>query len=218
MPYVRYLRVINAHIQAKVLAAGITTLTTSNAAIGLETLLARSATVRSSNGRITGIYAVDDSLDIRTSNGYINVVASINNATGGSNSEAASFYDLALTMIAELSGAEAILPVNLALDVSVLTRKRTGRDVSKCNINGKTCTITYEGTFELSTSKAGVLVDHLNLKERDPACGADAEGKGRNRSLHMTNVSKRSAAGSVFWDKKNANRGKVSNNPVTLHV
>jgi hypothetical protein len=38
----------------------------------------------------------------------------------------------------------------------------------------------------------------------------------------MTNVSKRSAAGSVFWDKKNANRDKVvfttSNNPVTLHV
>ncbi|KAJ7749244.1 hypothetical protein B0H14DRAFT_2983069, partial [Mycena olivaceomarginata] len=81
--------------------------------------------------------------------------------------------------------------------------------------------ITYEGTFELSTSNAGILVDHLNPKERDPACGVDAECKGRNRPLHMTNVSKRSAAGSVFRDKKNANRGKVvfttSNNPVTLH-
>jgi hypothetical protein len=82
--------------------------------------------------------------------------------------------------------------------------------------------ITYEGTFELSTSNAEILVDQLNPKERDPACGADAECKGRNRSLHMTNISKRSATGSVFWDKKNENRGKVvvttSNNPVAVHV
>ncbi|KAJ7798637.1 hypothetical protein B0H14DRAFT_3492331 [Mycena olivaceomarginata] len=226
----------NAHIQAKVLAAGNITLTTSNAAIGLETLLARSATVRSSNGRITGTYAVDDSLDIRTSNGHIDVVASINNGTdskktkditlrtsnspldytidlGPTAGKAGTFRVKTETSNAKLTGRIASAPLNSAIMVNA----KSSNDATSLLLP-----ITYEGTFELSTSNAGILVDQLNPKERDPACGADAECKGRNRSLHMTNISKRSATGSVFWDKENENRGKVvvttSNNPVTVHV
>ncbi|KAJ7817248.1 hypothetical protein B0H14DRAFT_3742419 [Mycena olivaceomarginata] len=208
----------------------------SNAHIQAKTLLARSATVRSSNGRITGTYAVDDSLDIRTSNNYINVVASINNGTdskktkgitlrtsnspldytidlGPTAGKAGTFRVKTETSNAKSTGRIASAPLNSAIMVNA----RSSNDATSLLLP-----ITYEGTVELSTSSAGILVDQLNPKERDPACGADAECKGRNRSLRMTNISKRSATGFVFWDKENANRGKVvfttSNNPVTLHV
>ncbi|KAJ7350783.1 hypothetical protein DFH08DRAFT_695449 [Mycena albidolilacea] len=208
----------------------------SNAHIQAKTLLARSATVRSSNDRITGTYAVDDSLDIRTSNGHINVVASINNGTdsektkdislrtsnspldytidlGPTAGKAGTFRVKTETSNAKLTGRIVSAPLNSAIMVNA---KSSNHETSLL------LPITYEGIFELWTSNAGIHVDQLNPKERDPACGADAECKGRNRSLHTTNVSKRSAAGSIFWDKKNANRGKVvvttSNSLVTLHV
>ncbi|KAJ7742385.1 hypothetical protein B0H14DRAFT_2407145 [Mycena olivaceomarginata] len=153
---------------------------------GDQTALARSATVQSSNDRITGTYAVDNSLDIRTSNGYFNVVASITNEThsnktkditlrtsnslldytinlGPTTGEVGTFRVETETSNAKLTGRIASAPLNSAIMVNA----RSSNDATSLVLP-----IIYEGTFELSTSNAGIFIDHLDPKERDPACGA----------------------------------------------
>ncbi|KAJ7742373.1 hypothetical protein B0H14DRAFT_3897750 [Mycena olivaceomarginata] len=181
-----------------VLAAGNITLTTSDAAIRLETSLACSATVRSSNDRITGTYAVDDSLDIQTSNGYINVVASITNETDSNKTK-----DITL----RTSNSLLDYTINLGPTAGEVGTFRVETETSNAKLTGRIASAPLNsaimGIFELSTSNAGIFIDHLDPKERDPACGAGERCKERNRSLLIRTSASGGAAGSIFWAKKN---------------
>lgn len=78
---------------------------------------------------------------------------------------------------------------------------------------------TYEGKFSASTSNSPITVVPASSLERDPAC-EDPECTGRQRTIETARSTKRLMSGIVYWDKKNAARGKASvattNSAVTL--
>ncbi|KAF8161732.1 hypothetical protein K438DRAFT_1985516 [Mycena galopus ATCC 62051] len=225
----------NGKIQAELLAADTATFTSSHAGVIIDSLVARRAEVRTSNGRISGSYNVSDSLDLRTSNAPIDVAIAVNSSDNKkpknlvvhtSNGVLQCTIDLGTTLSKTPSAfnidartSNAVLQAHIAsapLD-SVLTvgAKTSNRQASL------TLPSTYEGSFKVSTSHAPSAVEHVNPNEQDPACEPDGNCDSRARTVEWSTV-RRSIAGNVYWDEKNANRGRVSltssNGPATLYV
>ncbi|KAJ6593222.1 hypothetical protein B0H19DRAFT_1089436 [Mycena capillaripes] len=228
------LQASNGNIKAKLLSAGKATLTTSNAAVIVNSLIAPSASVKSSNGLISGSYTVCESLDLQTSNDPIKVTVTINGSGSGSkknlsmrtsngvldalvnlgtsSGEAGTFNVKAQTSNAQLKTKIVYAP----LDSVVTVDARTSNEEASVTLPS-----TYEGSFSLTTSNAPVSVRRVNPNEHDPACDSHQQScKERTRIVEQKVVTKRSVSGNVHWDKKNANRGKVtlttSNGPATI--
>ncbi|KAF7362448.1 hypothetical protein MVEN_00592400 [Mycena venus] len=230
------LTVSNGEIQAAYLGSEKIALTTSNGNVAVDSLVAPVATLRSTNGGVSGTYAVVDSLDLQTSNGVVDVAVTFtggrshkstkeltlhttNNALnyivnlGAASDKTGAFRVKADTSNGKLTGEIVSAPLNSVLAIDTSTTN------SQASL---TLPSTYEGGFQVATSNAPVLVKRVDLNEQDPACDYKQNCKGRTRSFKTTTVTKRSVTGYVHWDKKNANRGKVSltssNGATTLYV
>ncbi|KAJ7496621.1 hypothetical protein FB451DRAFT_1208265 [Mycena latifolia] len=224
----------NGKIHAKTLDAAKVIVQTSNGAVSLDSVVALSAKVRSSNAAISGDYKVSDGLDLTTSNGAIKVAVGINGSEASphslslttSNHVINSVINLDTTsgtggdfkVTAKTSNGRVDMRVASAPLDSVLTfDARTSNSAAAA-----TLPTAYEGSWAVATSNAAVAVHRMENNERDPACKGDADCKGRTRRMETRIASKGQAAGNVYWDKKNANRGsatlRTSNAPVTINI
>ncbi|KAF7336256.1 hypothetical protein MVEN_02173700 [Mycena venus] len=228
----------NGKIQAEILMAETATLVNSNAGVEITALVARSARVSTSNGHISGGYGVSDSLDLHASNGSINVAVHVNGSdnkmpktlvmhtSNGAlhcvvNLDTAyekpgAFHIEAQTSNAALNAQIASAPLDSVLTVEA----KTSNHQAVLSLPSM-----YEGSFSVSTSNAPVTVERANPHEQDPACDSEPDEKCDSRSRMIersTVVKRRSVAGAVYWDKRNADRGgatlMTSDGPATLYV
>ncbi|KAJ7033399.1 hypothetical protein C8F04DRAFT_1104620 [Mycena alexandri] len=224
----------NGKILTQDVTAETITFTTSNAVI-TSSLVALDAKVRSSNGHINGHYAVTNSLDLHTTNGAIKVAAILNVSDtetpktvsmttsngvldaqinlGTSNGKPGSFRVITTTTNSGLTTHIDSAPLDSVLNVDA----RTSNGRAYLGLPS-----TYEGKFSAATSNGKLAVSGANPNEPDPACKGDSKCTGRQRTTETSTVNKRLVVGSVYWDKKNAARGKASvttsNSAVTLSL
>ncbi|KAJ6491613.1 hypothetical protein C8R47DRAFT_1070639 [Mycena vitilis] len=213
------LKATNGRIQAKALSATTAALSTTNGAVSLDSLIATTVAVRSSNAPISGAYVVADSLALQTTNGRIDVAVTVSANGGKSTKDVAlrttnSALDAVINLYDDKAGKFDIVTetTNGALSAKIAAAPLDSTIVLKAKTSNHRASVelpaTYEGSFSVATSNAAVVVEESNSGAQDPAC--TVWGNCRTRTVHTTNVTKRSAAGHVHWDEKNADRGKVT--------
>ncbi|KAJ7645902.1 hypothetical protein DFH06DRAFT_579466 [Mycena polygramma] len=213
------LKATNGRIQAKALSANTAALSTTNGAVSLDSLIATTVAVRSSNAPISGAYVVADSLALQTTNGRIDAAVTVSVNGAKSTKDVAlrttnSALDAVINLYDDKAGKFDIVTetTNGALSTKIAAAPLDSTIVLKAKTSNHRASValpaTYEGSFSVATSNAAVVVEDSNSEAQDPAC--TVWGECRTRTVHTTSVTKRSAAGHVHWDEKNANRGKVT--------
>ncbi|KAJ7510499.1 hypothetical protein B0H11DRAFT_1959357 [Mycena galericulata] len=212
----------NGKIHARTIGAENATFTTSNAAVSADYLLAQRTLVRTSNAAVSGQYFATDSIDLITSNGAIRADVALNASDSKetkrltmrtSNHAIQSTIDLATSsgsggsFSVKVYTSNGLLAPRLAsapLDSVLALDARTSNSRAVVTLPS-----TYEGDLAVSTSNA-VPAINFDSHKQDPRCNDQPDCESRKRVLDSRVVTKGRAAGSVYWDRENRHRGRVT--------
>ncbi|KAJ7170701.1 hypothetical protein C8R43DRAFT_875013 [Mycena crocata] len=201
----------------------------SNGKITVKSMVALNAALGSSNGPISGNYTVSDWLNLRTSNGPVKVnvgmIASDSNAVKSLTMRTSNSLLESIVNLSTSSGFGGVFRIKADTSNGRLATQITSCPVnSVLSLDAKTSNSaasvtlpsTYEGGFVLNTSNAEVWVNRVGDNVRDPS------GRGRLLGVEVNKSNEGKAAGKVYWDRNNGDRGDVtvrsSNGPVSLYV
>ncbi|KAJ7777698.1 hypothetical protein DFH07DRAFT_797566 [Mycena maculata] len=202
-------------VYAETLSTENAKIRTSLGAIKIQSLIAEDADVSTSMGPIEGTYNSSNVLVLHTSNGAINVDVNLFNEgedpaklrmhtsngfiQGKINLESSKGPDASFDLAARTSNSRIALDV-LASPLDATLALRATTSIGSVSVKLPT---TYEGSFDATTSLAGLSVT-FDEKAEDPA------GEGRKRSIEFEGVRRNRAKGRVGWSEEGLARGTVS--------